>query len=636
FDSDLGGKDFDDILVNHFCEEFAKKYKLDVSSKPRALVRLYQECEKLKKLMSANSSDLPLNIECFMNDIDVASKLNRGQFEEMCAGLLAKVEGPLRSIMEQTIREFSITDVVPYSISLKWNSAAEEGLGYECFYSHPRTTQNSAVLFHVWATGSTTLFLIDDNDRDAFTLKLEDTETWLYEDGEDQQKQVYIDKLAELKTIGQPIRDRYMEAEERPKAFEELGRQIQMYMKIVEAYKAKDEQYDHLDELEVTRVDKQVNEAMAWMNTKINQQNSQDLTVDPVVKVGEIKSKAKENELLALASIYDEEEFRQAESAQGGEIQLCLELPPDFKLVVKGTSVTGAQCVSPSEKPEEKKPEVNKEISEQHFSSSSQLDPRAVVLKDPHSDPLPQLLDFDEGQRQRVFDSKVFCCGICFSDKLGSNCLCFKGCQHVYCKVCMAEYFQIQIRDGNVQCLNCPEPECTSLATPSQVRPADYLKFSVHICFNHLVISLLVFVIQVKQLVDDELFARYDRLLLQSSLDLMADVVYCPRQSCGTAVMVEPDTTMGICSVCQYAFCTLCKLGYHGVSHCKITADDLRNIRDEYLSSTSEGQKFMEQRFGKRVVQKAVEESFSRDWLKENCKCCPRCGTNIQVAFTSP
>lgn len=77
FDSELGGKGFDDILVNHFCEEFGKKYKLDVKSKPRALVRLYQECEKLKKLMSANSSDLPLNIECFMNDIDVSGKLNR-------------------------------------------------------------------------------------------------------------------------------------------------------------------------------------------------------------------------------------------------------------------------------------------------------------------------------------------------------------------------------------------------------------------------------------------------------------------------------------------------------------------------------------------------------------------------------
>lgn len=33
------------------------------------------------------------------------------------------------------------------------------------------------------------------------SLKLEDTENWLYEDGEDQPKQVYIDKLAELKVI---------------------------------------------------------------------------------------------------------------------------------------------------------------------------------------------------------------------------------------------------------------------------------------------------------------------------------------------------------------------------------------------------------------------------------------------------
>lgn len=101
-------------------------------------------------------------------------------------------------------------------------------------------------------------------DRDALSLKLEDTENWLYEDGEDQPKQVYIDKLAELKvillftcmdslwflplltctfhplqTLGQPIMERYTEAEERPKAFEEMGRQIQQYMKFVEAYKMK-------------------------------------------------------------------------------------------------------------------------------------------------------------------------------------------------------------------------------------------------------------------------------------------------------------------------------------------------------------------------------------------------------------
>lgn len=48
---------------------------------------------------------------------------------------------------------------------------------------------------------------------------------------------------------------------------------------------------------------------------------------------------AQEDELLALASIYDEEEFHRADSAQGGEIQLCLELLPDFRVVVKGMAV---------------------------------------------------------------------------------------------------------------------------------------------------------------------------------------------------------------------------------------------------------------------------------------------------------
>lgn len=63
--------------MNYFCEEFKSKYKLNVKDNPRALLRLYQECGKLKKLMSANASDLPLNIDCFMNDIDVSSRMNR-------------------------------------------------------------------------------------------------------------------------------------------------------------------------------------------------------------------------------------------------------------------------------------------------------------------------------------------------------------------------------------------------------------------------------------------------------------------------------------------------------------------------------------------------------------------------------
>uniref|UniRef100_A0A6Q2ZMW9 Heat shock protein 4 like n=1 Tax=Esox lucius TaxID=8010 RepID=A0A6Q2ZMW9_ESOLU len=102
FDPYLGGRNFDEVLVEHFCEEFKARYKLNVKENPRALLRLSQECEKLKKLMSANCSDLPINIECFMNDIDVTGKMNRVQFEELCASLLMRVEAPLKAVMEQS------------------------------------------------------------------------------------------------------------------------------------------------------------------------------------------------------------------------------------------------------------------------------------------------------------------------------------------------------------------------------------------------------------------------------------------------------------------------------------------------------------------------------------------------------
>uniref|UniRef100_A0A4W6E6D9 Heat shock protein 4b n=1 Tax=Lates calcarifer TaxID=8187 RepID=A0A4W6E6D9_LATCA len=525
-DPELGGKDFDEMLVKYFCEEFGKKYKLDVKSKPRALVRLYQECEKLKKLMSANSSDLPLNIECFMNDIDVSGKLNSC----LCASNLKTVFPPqelkkediysveivggasrIPAVKERIskffgkelsttlnadeavargcalqcailspafkVREFSITDVVPYPISLKWHSAAEEGLSdcevfpknhaapfskvltfyrkepfsLEAYYSCPAElpypdptigqfliqkvvpqasgesskvkvkvrvnihgifSVSSASLVEVqksdeseepmeteqandkegevgffspiikcpvtlsirittteeskgekksdqppqakkpkvktkvlelpienspqWQLADDMLNLfvenegkmimqdklekerndaknnveeyvydmrdklhgmlekfVSESDRDALSLKLEDTENWLYEDGEDQPKQVYIDKLAELKKLGQPIQERYTEAEERPKAFEEMGKQIQQYMKFVEAYKMKEEQYDHLDEADVTKVDKLTSDAMIWMNSTMNQQSKQSLTVDPFIKVKDIKAKTR-------------------------------------------------------------------------------------------------------------------------------------------------------------------------------------------------------------------------------------------------------------------------------------------------------------------------------------------------------
>uniref|UniRef100_A0A8C7CYH7 Heat shock protein family A (Hsp70) member 4 like n=1 Tax=Oncorhynchus kisutch TaxID=8019 RepID=A0A8C7CYH7_ONCKI len=521
FDPYLGGRNFDEALVDNFCEEFKARYKLNVRENPRAILRLSQECEKLKKLMSANCSDLPINIECFMNDIDVTGKMNRVQFEELCAPFLMRVEAPLKAVMEQSklsrdeiyavevvggatripsikeriskffgkdvsttlnadeavargcalqcaimspafkVREFSITDVVPFPITLRWKSPTEDGVGecevysknhaapfskvitfhkkepfdLEAFYSLPQelpypdirigrfsvqnvvpqpdgesskvkvkvrvnvhgifsvssasliekqkgegedvqmdmepTVQNEGrpedqvrdrrsekihlnftfvkfvfqplhtilrfqsdkeakqdpaaggskpkvkvkstdlpILANIIrqldrgvlndfveyesqmivqdklekerndAKNAVEEYVYDlrdklcgiyekyttEEDSNRLTMMLEDTENWLYEEGEDQDKQVYVDKLEDLKVSG-------------------------LALIVLFPIYTQDERYQHLNTEEMSNVEKCVNESMGWMNSKMNAQSQLTIAQDPVVKVADIISK---------------------------------------------------------------------------------------------------------------------------------------------------------------------------------------------------------------------------------------------------------------------------------------------------------------------------------------------------------
>nr|XP_021397634.1 heat shock protein 105 kDa isoform X2 [Lonchura striata domestica] len=521
FDPFLGGRNFDGKLVDYFCAEIKSKYKLDPKTKVRALLRLYQECEKLKKLMSSNSTDIPLNIECFMNDTDVSGKMNRSQFEELCADLLQRIEMPLLSLMEQTqlkvedinaveivggatripavkekiakffgkdvsttlnadeaiargcalqcailspafkVREFSVTDATPFPISLLWNTEAEDTEGVhevfsrnhaapfskvltfyrkgpfelEAFYSDPNgvpypeskigryVIQNVAAqkdgekskvkvkvrvnthgIFSVstasmvepvkneecedvsveteveaqdqrpienfsdtnekkgdqppeakkpkikvknvelpieanlvWQLGKDLLNMyietegkmimqdklekerndaknaveeyvyefrdklsgpyekfVCEKDLQGFSALLAETEGWLYEEGEDEAKQVYVEKLENLKKLGTPIEMRYQEAEERPRLLQELGHRLQYYATIAGEFRNKDEKYIHIDEMEMMKVEKCVSEVVEWMNNAVSAQAKKSLDQDPAVLSSEIKAKLQE------------------------------------------------------------------------------------------------------------------------------------------------------------------------------------------------------------------------------------------------------------------------------------------------------------------------------------------------------
>ena len=73
----------------------------------------------------------------------------------------------------------------------------------------------------------------------------------------------------------------------------------------------------------------------------------------------------------------------------------------------------------------------------------------------------------------------------------------------------------------------------------------------------------------MKTLVKEEVYAKYEKFLLESTLAGMRDVVYCPRSSCQTAVLIDQDVgNLGRCAACNFVFCVLCKLTFHGQGAC--------------------------------------------------------------------
>ncbi|KAF8547383.1 heat shock protein 70 [Imleria badia] len=101
YDRHLGGRDIDYALLQYFAEEFKTKYKIDVLSSPRATFRLGVGCERLKKILSANS-EAPLSVESIMNDIDASSKLHRDKYEELIAPVLGRIALPLQQALVES------------------------------------------------------------------------------------------------------------------------------------------------------------------------------------------------------------------------------------------------------------------------------------------------------------------------------------------------------------------------------------------------------------------------------------------------------------------------------------------------------------------------------------------------------
>lgn len=63
-------------------------------------------------------------------------------------------------------------------------------------------------------------------------------------------------------------------------------------------FSIQDEKYNHIDESEMKKVEKSVNELMEWMNNVMNAQAKKSLDQDPVIRAQEIKEKIKVSDIV--------------------------------------------------------------------------------------------------------------------------------------------------------------------------------------------------------------------------------------------------------------------------------------------------------------------------------------------------
>ncbi|VEN49102.1 unnamed protein product [Callosobruchus maculatus] len=111
-DTHLGGEDFDNRLVNHFAEEFKRKYKKDFRSNPRAIRRLRTAAERAKRTLSS-STEATIEIDALYEGIDFYTKISRARFEELCSDLFRSTLEPVeKALNDAKLDKGQIHDVV--------------------------------------------------------------------------------------------------------------------------------------------------------------------------------------------------------------------------------------------------------------------------------------------------------------------------------------------------------------------------------------------------------------------------------------------------------------------------------------------------------------------------------------------
>ncbi|XP_074643151.1 E3 ubiquitin-protein ligase RNF14-like [Tubulanus polymorphus] len=181
-------------------------------------------------------------------------------------------------------------------------------------------------------------------------------------------------------------------------------------------------------------------------------------------------------------------------------------------------------------------------------------------------------------------------CGICFDEFDGTEFFYINECMHHFCKACLTDYCHMHVKDGTVLQLNCPDIDC-KIALPPYIMNA---------------------------VLGPKAFERWEKLLLERTLERMEDIDWCPR--CNHVVICEEG--LARCANCFLTFCVQCKETYHQGTPCKSAADKLSELEKESKKKTNKAKK--------DEIRQLIERYTNELLIKRTAKKCPKCGIPIE------
>ncbi|XP_054152755.1 uncharacterized protein LOC128951533 [Oppia nitens] len=192
--------------------------------------------------------------------------------------------------------------------------------------------------------------------------------------------------------------------------------------------------------------------------------------------------------------------------------------------------------------------------------------------------------DSDDNNSYSVNDLTKFECDICADDFPVDSAVSY-GCEHRYCEDCVRNTMTVAIDDNRIESLACPATDCTAEATQQLVR----------------------------RIVGQELYNRYDLLLLKAAVGAMPDVHNCPNTECGAMVVTEMDLAIGNCTRCGLAFCTSCMKPYHGGYDCQLKTEEREEMIQIYQSELIAEQLYSAEEALDRAIAEAERED--KAWI---------------------